>query len=176
MFDHQLIVIKPIYDRTYTSKIVYHSLYIHNFVSLYGAIPEIFPSIIMDQVNYFSTVFSFTPQQRKFPPLLIFISKYKIPWIFKWQYGISDDVIYRQHMIPRIVEIVQAEFPINIHAPTPAMIKAQQNPTAPLTQGSQLPPVNLGSPTSSSSKPKSSKSKIKSKSTKPNTDQPKSKD
>ncbi|XP_028053792.1 putative protein TPRXL [Camellia sinensis] len=75
--------------------------------------------------------------------------------------------------IPRIVEIVQTEFPINIHAPTPAMIKAQQNPTAPLTQGSQLPSVNLGSPTSSSSKPMSSKSKIKSKSTKPSTDQPK---
>ncbi|KAF5931788.1 hypothetical protein HYC85_027959 [Camellia sinensis] len=78
----------------------------------------------------------------------------------------------RQHAmrIPRIVEIVQIEFPINIHAPTPAMIKAEQNPTAPLTQGSQLPPVNLGSPTSSSSKPKSSKSKIKSKSAKPSTD------
>ena len=27
-------MIKLIYDRTYTSKIVYHSLYIHNFVSL----------------------------------------------------------------------------------------------------------------------------------------------
>ena len=49
------------------------------------------------------------------------------------------------------------------------MIKAQQNPTASITQGSQLSPVNLGSPTSSSSKPKTakptsdqSKSKVKS--------------
>ena len=34
LFNHQSIVIKPIYYRTYTSKIVYHSLYIHNFVPL----------------------------------------------------------------------------------------------------------------------------------------------
>ena len=150
----------------------------------YGAIPDIFPSVILDQVNYFSTVFSFTPQQREFPQLLIFISKYKIPWIFKWQYGISGKVIQRLHKvkwwnnfkIQRIVDIVQTEFPINIHAPTPAMVKAHQIPTAPVTKGSQLPPVNLGSPSSSSSKPKSSKSKIKSKSAKPSSDQPKSKD
>mgnify|MGYP003702567337 CR=1 FL=1 len=64
--------------------------------------------------------------------------------------------------IPRIVEIVQTEFPINIHAPTPAMIKAQQNPTVPLTQESQLSPVNLGNTSSSSSNPMASKSKIKS--------------
>ncbi|KAF5960735.1 hypothetical protein HYC85_001944 [Camellia sinensis] len=74
------------------------------------------------------------------------------------------------------MKIVQTEFLINIHAPTPAVVKAQQIPAAPLTQGSQLPPVNLGNLTSSSSKPKSSKSKLKSKSAKSITDQPKSKE
>ncbi|KAL7261930.1 hypothetical protein ACSBR1_000346 [Camellia fascicularis] len=38
------------------------------------------------------------------------------------------------------------------------MVKAQQNLTAPTTQGSPIPPVRLGSPITSSSKPKSSKS------------------
>ena len=78
--------------------------------------------------------------------------------------------------IQRIVEIVQTEFPINIHAPTPAMVKAQQIPAASITQGSQLPTVNLGSPTSSSSKPKLSKLKIQSITVKPSSTQPKSKD
>ncbi|CAL5385358.1 unnamed protein product [Camellia sinensis] len=39
------------------------------------------------------------------------------------------------------------------------MVKAQQNPTASVTQGNSIPPVRLGSPTTSFSKPKSSKSK-----------------
>lgn len=74
--------------------------------------------------------------------------------------------------MPRIFEIVHEEFPSSQYAPTPAMVKAQQIPTAAISQGSQpsLPPINLGSPSSSGSKPKSklvqsthSKSKAKSK-------------
>ncbi|XP_028080609.1 serine/arginine-rich splicing factor 6-like [Camellia sinensis] len=74
--------------------------------------------------------------------------------------------------LPRIFEIVHEEFPSSQYAPTPAMVKAQQIPTAAISQGSQpsLPPINLGSPSSSGSKPKSkpvqsahSKSKAKSK-------------
>lgn len=34
LFHHKSIVIKPIYDRVQTSKIIYHSLYIHNIVSM----------------------------------------------------------------------------------------------------------------------------------------------
>ncbi|XP_028102489.1 histone H3.v1-like [Camellia sinensis] len=56
-----------------------------------------------------------------------------------------------------ILEIVQEEFPPDQYAPTPALAKAQQNPTTAISQGSQpsLPPVNLGSPSSSGPKPKS---------------------
>ncbi|KAL7179660.1 hypothetical protein ACSBR1_042962 [Camellia fascicularis] len=102
--------------------------------------------------------------------LLIFISKYKVPWIFKWQYAISDNLAIRQHFVKwwdnfkpqRIIDQVQEEFPVNLNAPTSAMVKAQQNPIASVTQGTQgspIPPVRLGSPTTSFSKPKSSKSK-----------------
>ena len=121
----------------------------------------------------------------QFPLLLIFIAKYKIPWIFKWHYGIDDNIIIRQHTVkwwvkfnvPRILEIVQEEFPPDQYAPTPALAKAQQNPTAAITQGSQpsLPPVNLGSPSSSGSKPKSSKSKPKAIAAQPVQPKPKSK-
>lgn len=229
LLNHQSILIKPIQDRTYSYKILYHSIYIHNIVSLaewgppyqlrelpghpipynyhdyidawfkiflyqnetfshswfiqfdqkfkselpswflrwwthYGAISNIIPEILIEQINYFATVFPFTPHQRTFPLLLIFISKYKIPWIFKWHYGIIDNIIIRQHSVkwwdkftvPRIVEIVQAEFPSDQFAPTPAIVKAQQNPTAAISRGSpSLPPVNLGSLLSSGSKPKS---------------------
>lgn len=228
LINHQSILIKHIYARTYASKVLYHSLYIHNIVFLaewgfpyqprelpghsipynyhdyidawfkvflyqnetfshswfiqfdqkfhsklpswflrwwthYGAISDIFPDILIEQINYFATVFPFTPHQRTFPLLLIFISKYKILWIFKWHYGIVDNIVIRQHSVKwwdkftvhRIVEIVQAEFPIDQLVLTPATVKAQQTPTAAITQGSQLPPINLGSPSSSGFKPKS---------------------
>lgn len=235
LIHHQSVLIKPIYDRTYASKVLYHSIYIHNIVSLaewgrphqlrdlpghsiqynyhdytdawfkiflyqnetfshswfisfdqkfkselptwflrwwthYGAISDILPGDLIELINYFAAVFPFTTHQRQFPPLLIFISKYKLPWIFKWHYRIDDNIIIRHHSVKwwpkfnllRIIEIVQEEFPINQCAPTPSMIKAPQNPTAAISQGSQpsLPPINLGSPSSSGSKAKSSKSKL----------------
>ena len=136
-----------------------------------GAILDILPDDLREIINYFASVYPFTTHQQQFPLLLIFTSKYKIPWIFKWHYGIDDNIIIRQHTVkwwvkfnvPRILEIVQEEFPPDQCAPTPALAQAQQNPTAAFTQGSQpsLPPVNLGSPSSSGSKPKSSKSKSK---------------
>ncbi|XP_028100602.1 uncharacterized protein LOC114299969 isoform X1 [Camellia sinensis] len=253
LLHHHSILIKSIQDRTYAYKILYHSIYIHNIVSMaewgnpnqlrglpghsiqynyhdyvdawfkiflyqnenfshswfisfdqkfkseiptwflrwwthYGAISDILPIDLSKIINYFASVYPFTTYQQQFPLLLIFISKYKIPWIFKWHYGIDDNIIIRQHTVkwwvkfnvPRILEIVQEEFPPDQCAPTPALTKAQQNPTAAISQGSQpsLSPVNLGSPSSSGSKPKSkskavaaqpaqskpkSKSKVKSK-------------
>lgn len=67
--------------------------------------------------------------------------KYKVSWIFKWQYSLSNDIVSRQHFViwwnafkaHRIIEQVQQEFPVNIHAPTPAMVKSQQNPNASVT-------------------------------------------
>ena len=108
--------------------------------------------------------------------MIIFIAKNKIPRRFKWHYGIEGNIIIRHHSVkwrakfnlPRIFEIFQEEFSSDQCAPTPAMVKAQQIPTAASSQGSQpsLPPINLGSPSSSGSKPKTvqsshSKSKIK---------------
>ncbi|CAL5443158.1 unnamed protein product [Camellia sinensis] len=105
--------------------------------------------------------------------------------LFKWHYGIDDNIIIRQHTVkwwakfnvPRILEIVQEEFPPDQCAPTPALAKAQQKLTAAITQRSQpsLPPVNLGSPSSSGSKPKSFKSKSKAVAAQPALSKPKSK-
>ncbi|KAL7239071.1 hypothetical protein ACSBR2_005046 [Camellia fascicularis] len=49
IFHHQSIVIKPIYDRVNASKIIYHSLYIYNIVSMdeWG-----FPFLLCDDPNH----------------------------------------------------------------------------------------------------------------------------
>lgn len=69
------------------------------------------------------------------------MSKYTVPWIFKWQYSLSNDIVSHQHFVKWwdafkahcIIKQVQQEFPVNIHAPTPAMVKSQQNPNVSVT-------------------------------------------
>ena len=38
-------------------------------------------------------MFKFDSYGAKFPPLLHFIKKYKVPWILKWQYNKEGDVL-----------------------------------------------------------------------------------
>ncbi|KAL7230527.1 hypothetical protein ACSBR2_008907 [Camellia fascicularis] len=67
------------------------------------------------------------------------MSKYKVPLIFKWHYAISENIVTRLHFVKWWDRF-----------------KSHKNS---ITQGSPIPPIRLGSPTTSSSKPKSSKSK-----------------
>ena len=242
LLKHKSVVFKPIYDRVNTNKIIYHSMYIHNFVSLdewghpsllrtlpghslqynyydymeswfkvilhqnesfthswffcfdhkfksvipswflrwwnyHGAIPDILPIELMDQVNYFSSQFKVNAHNSQFPILLLFISKYKVPWIFKWQYSLSNNILARVHFVkwwdtfkhPRVIEQVKAEFPVKV--PTPV----KQSPIAPIQQvpmdpyqSSKLAPAS--SSQSKSTRPSSSKSKVKAKSSSPNSE------
>ena len=50
----------------------------------------------MNSFTYFKTVFKVDPYDTKFPPLLHFIKKYKVPWILKWQYDKEGDVLTRR--------------------------------------------------------------------------------
>ena len=120
----------------------------------------------MDQVNYFASQFKVNAHSSQFPILLIFISKYKVPWIFKWQYSLSNNIVARVHFVkwwdsfkhPRIIEQVKQEFPVKV--PTPV----KQIPVAPIQQvpmdpyqSSKLAPTTSSqskSRRSSSSKPK----------------------
>jgi hypothetical protein len=56
----------------------------------FGLILEILP---LKLVKAFSTLTN--NYGSKFPPILHFVKKYKIPWILKWQYVIMDDKIER---------------------------------------------------------------------------------
>ena len=45
----------------------------------------------MNSLTYFKSVFKVDSYGAKFPPLLHFIKKYKVPWILKWQYVKKGD-------------------------------------------------------------------------------------
>ena len=49
----------------------------------------------MNSFTYFKSVFKVDSHGAKFPPLLHFIKKYKVPWILKWQYDKEGDVLTR---------------------------------------------------------------------------------
>ena len=115
----------------------------------------------MDQVTYFSSLYKVNQHMSQFSMLFIFMSKYKVPWIFKWQYNIVNNIVIRQYFVKwwdafkqqYIIDQVKQKFPVQVPAPVQqitALFQVQQNP------------VRLGSP-SSSSKPTEFKSKSKSK-------------
>ena len=49
----------------------------------------------MNSLTYFKSMFRVDPYGAKFPPLLHFIKKYKVPWILKWQYVKEGDTLTR---------------------------------------------------------------------------------
>ena len=50
----------------------------------------------MNSFTYFKNVLKVDSYGTKFPPLLHFIKKYKVPWILKWQYNKEGDVLTRR--------------------------------------------------------------------------------
>ena len=61
----------------------------------FGPIPEIFLGPLMGSFKYFTSIFKTDSQGAKFPALLHFVKKYKVPWILKWQYAKDGDVLTR---------------------------------------------------------------------------------
>lgn len=138
----------------------------------YGAISEIIPNDLMDQVTYFSSLNKVDSHTSQFPSLLLFMAKYKVPWIFKWRYDISDNTVTRQFLVKwwdkfnqqRIIDQVKIEFPVNV--PTPVQQISQSKAATTLTQSSTplVSTIRLGSPNASSSGPSKAKAKAKSRS------------
>jgi hypothetical protein len=60
-----------------------------------------------------------TEYNSRFPPILLFCVKYKVPWIVKWSYQIKDNILIRNFAVKwwdnfdrdRIVKFVFDEFP-----------------------------------------------------------------
>ncbi|GFS34438.1 hypothetical protein Acr_00g0034070 [Actinidia rufa] len=142
----------------------------------HGALPEILPPDLADQVTIFSTQYKVTAHYSHFPSLLLFMAKYKVPWIFKWQYNIANRLVIRQRFVkwwdafkhPRIIDYVKLEFPVLVPAPVKQVPPApassvKQVPAAPAAPKSSYSTANLDSPSSSSKSGKTKSSKSKSK-------------
>ena len=52
----------------------------------YGSIVEILKPTVQESYNTFKTFYKPTPKESKFPTLLLFCSKFYLPWICAWHY------------------------------------------------------------------------------------------
>ncbi|KAM7461224.1 hypothetical protein LguiA_029345 [Lonicera macranthoides] len=76
------------FDHKFNSKIPFWFI---TWLDRYGPTMSLLPEPLQDQVIYFSKT-KFNPKYENIPILLQFISKYKIPWIFKWQYNLETPI------------------------------------------------------------------------------------
>jgi hypothetical protein len=99
--------------------------------SAHGPVHELIPAQLQDSVIYFSTVFNWSEHKAKFPILMHFMGKYKVPWILKWHYEVNSDVVTRRFSVKwwekfnhdRIISQVNSEFPlVNLELPKPSRL------------------------------------------------------
>ena len=127
----------------------------------FGFTTKIFPIQLKDSFTYFTSVFKVDSYGTKFPPLLHFIKKYKVPWILKWQYDMDGDfltcrwyvkwwdkfphiqaivnIVTREFPSPNALPIVKVNTPVQIaDAPASTSIKIVKPSAKPRKKGSPL--------------------------------------
>ena len=110
----------------------------------------------MDSLRHFTKTFRVDAHGAKFPPLLHFIKKYKVPWIIKWRYEKGDVLACRWYIkwwdkfshTHEIINLVSREFPIQNALPTariqtPAQIAELAN--APASSSAKSSKTNVKS-------------------------------
>ena len=68
---------------------------------------------------HFIKMYRCTEYNSKFPPILLFCLKYKVPWITNWSYQIKDNILIWNHAVKwwdnfdrdRIIKFVYDDFP-----------------------------------------------------------------
>ncbi|KAH0974390.1 hypothetical protein GBA52_016289 [Prunus armeniaca] len=88
----------------------------------HGPVIEILPHDLQDSVTYFTSKYKFREEDAFFHSLLIFVAKYKVPWILKWSYQVNWETrtLSRQISVKwwdrfnseRIIGQVYKEFPL----------------------------------------------------------------
>ena len=71
------------------------------------------------RLTIFAVNYKVTEYNSNFPMILLFFTKYHIPWIIKWQYVIKGNIFWRQYSVKwwngfseeRIIKFVDEEFP-----------------------------------------------------------------
>ena len=108
--------------------------------SSHGLAHSLLPADLNQALAHFQQRFDRSRFDSRISFLSLFLAKYKVPWIFKWNYVIDSKEVFRQHsskwwdkfVIDKVISLVLADFPI---APSPAVAlqpalpPAQSSPT-----------------------------------------------
>ncbi|KAI5327703.1 hypothetical protein L3X38_027099 [Prunus dulcis] len=96
----------------------------------HGPTADVLPTEVHNLTNYYASKSQFNKQQLFFPKLLLFIARYKIPWIMKWNYHVNWEsrIMSRQYFVKwwdkfsmdRISIYVFKDFPQSDHPPKPS--------------------------------------------------------
>jgi hypothetical protein len=89
-FDHSWFIN---FDRNNFGRIL--PLWFSRWWMHFGLILEIFPFKFLEAFNIFKAHFKTDTYGSKFPSMLHFVKRFKIPWILKWQYVIVGDRLER---------------------------------------------------------------------------------
>uniref|UniRef100_A0A2N9F8C2 Uncharacterized protein n=1 Tax=Fagus sylvatica TaxID=28930 RepID=A0A2N9F8C2_FAGSY len=81
--------------------------------------PPLSTRTIKQALNQFVQMYRCTEYISRFPPVLLFCFKYKVPWIVKWSYQIKNNTLIRNFAVKcwdnfdrdRIIKFVYDEFP-----------------------------------------------------------------
>ena len=71
------------FDKSFTG---YLPLWFNHWWIQFGLMAEIFLELLLNAFKCFSRAFKVDAHGAKFPTLLHFVKRHKIPWILKWQY------------------------------------------------------------------------------------------
>ena len=77
------------FDKSFTG---YLPLWFNRWWTQFGPINDIFPEPLLDTFECFKKFYKVDAHGAKFPVLLHFVKRHKIPWILKWQYEKEGDV------------------------------------------------------------------------------------
>jgi hypothetical protein len=91
----------------------------------FGLIPEILPLKLIEACNSFKTHFKTDDYGSKFPPIIHFVRKFRIPWILKWQYVMIDDKVEKHWYVKWWDKYPQVETTVNNVKELAQALKAQ---------------------------------------------------
>ncbi|GLT70013.1 hypothetical protein SLA2020_421180 [Shorea laevis] len=125
------------------------------------------PIEVQDAFRYFSTVYQAKGQQSLFPSSLHFFSFFRVPWIFKWQYNLSQNCASRQfsvkwwdkYIFAKVQERLYTEFSAEALA-SPEVLLSQPEPAPQLPQAPKKLSPSPSSKGKSSSKGKKTSKRI----------------
>jgi hypothetical protein len=81
--------------------------------------PPLSTHTLKQALLHFTKSYRCSEYHSRYPPILLFCFKYKVPWIVKWSYQIKDNILIRNHTVKwwdnydrdRIIKFVYDEFP-----------------------------------------------------------------